>query len=39
MQQPADFGGGFFCAGRDMKWSPKPLRKVPRFANGFDADS
>jgi hypothetical protein len=39
MPQPADFGGFFFVPATICQRSPKPLREVPRIANGLDAKS
>jgi hypothetical protein len=38
MPQPADFGGFFSVLAAICKRSPKPLREVPRIANGLDAE-
>jgi hypothetical protein len=37
MPQPADFGGFFSVPVAICQRSPKPLREVPRFAEGLDA--
>jgi hypothetical protein len=37
--QPADFGGFFSVPAAICQQSPKPLREVPRKANGLDAES
>jgi hypothetical protein len=39
MPQPADFGGVFSVPAAICQRSPKPLREVPRIANGLDAES
>jgi hypothetical protein len=38
MPQPADYGGFFSVLAAICQWSPKPLREVPRIANGLDAE-
>jgi hypothetical protein len=38
MPQPADFGGFFSVPAAICQRSPKPLHKVPRIANGLDAE-
>jgi hypothetical protein len=39
MQKPADFGGFFSVSAAICQQLPKLLRKVPRIANGLDAES
>jgi hypothetical protein len=39
MSQPADFGRFFSVLSGICQRSPKPLHKVPRIANGLDAQS